>query len=151
MIVGLVDPRGAGPAALLAESRAFMARLFPQEENHYLNLDALAGPDVRFVAATDGRRTLGTGAVLLRNGYGEVKSMFTAPSARGNGVADAVLRHLIDLSAAEGRPVLRLETGRGLDAAHRLYARHGFVTCGPFGPYLDTQTSLFFQRVPSSS
>jgi putative acetyltransferase len=144
--VGPADPRDAGCAALLAQSHALMQGLFPPEDNHYLDLDALAAPDIRFLAATEGDAVLGTGALALRDGYAEVKSMFTAPEARGRGVADAILRALIATAAAEGRLLLRLETGRGLDAAHRLYARHGFVPRGPFGAYAANATSLFFER-----
>ena len=72
--------------------------------------------------------------------------MFTAPDARGTGVADAILRHLIYLAVSEGFPRLRLETGNGLDAAHRLYRRHGFVERGPFGSYRANAHSLFFER-----
>ncbi|WP_328795304.1 GNAT family N-acetyltransferase [Jannaschia marina] len=148
MKIGPADPRAAGPATLLADSHALMRSLFPAEACHFLDLDALAAPHIRFVAATEGGTTLGTGALALMEGYAEVKSMFTAPEARGRGVADAILRHLIDLAAVEDRPLLRLETGTGLDAAHRLYRRHGFTECGPFGSYADHPQSLFFERSP---
>ncbi|MEM7491345.1 MAG: GNAT family N-acetyltransferase [Pseudomonadota bacterium] len=151
MKVGPADPRAPGCAALLAQSHALMQAMFAPGECHYLDIDALTGPDIRFVAATEDGETLGTGALALRDGYAEVKSMFTAPAARGRGVADAILRHLIDLAAREGRPLLRLETGTGLDAAHRLYARHGFVPCGPFGGYRAHPASLFFERSPDFS
>ena len=146
MIVAPADPRAPGPAGLLAQSHALMRAMYPPEQNHYLSLDALAAPDIRFFAATEGEATLGTGAIALRAGYAEVKSMFTAPAARGMGVADAILRRLIEAAAAENRPLLRLETGPGLDAAHRLYARHGFVPRGPFGNYEESPGSLFFER-----
>jgi putative acetyltransferase len=148
VIVGPADPFAPGPRALLAQSRTLMAGLFPAEENHVLGADALAAPDIRFVAATEDGQTPGIGALALRNGYGEVKAMFTAPEARKRGVADAVLRHLIDLSAREDRPVLRLETGRGLEAAQRLYRRHGFAPCEPFGDYTANDASLFLERAP---
>lgn len=146
MNVGPADPRAPGPAALLAQSHALMQSLFPAEANHFLDVCALAAPDIRFVAATDGDATLGTGAIALRDGYAEVKSMFTAPEARGRGVADGILTHLIALATTEGTPILRLETGTGLDAAHRLYRRHGFTECGPFGDYRASPHSLFFER-----
>ncbi|MEM7642554.1 MAG: GNAT family N-acetyltransferase [Pseudomonadota bacterium] len=149
MIVAAADPRAPGCAALLAQSHALMQSMFQPGECHYLDLDALTEPHICFVAAEAEGAVLGTGAIALRDGYAEVKSMFTAPEARGRGVADAILRHLIDLAEAEGRPILRLETGMGLDAAHRLYARHGFVPCGPFGSYKAIPASLFFVRVPS--
>ncbi|UWQ19476.1 GNAT family N-acetyltransferase [Jannaschia sp. M317] len=123
-----------------------MRSMFAADECHFLDLDALTRPEIRFVAATEGAATLGTGALALRDGYAEVKSMFTAPQARGRGVADAILRHLIDLAASERRPLLRLETGTGLDAAHRLYRRHGFVACEPFDGYRENPASLFFER-----
>ncbi len=148
MKVGPADPRAPGPAALLSQSHALMQAMFSAKENHFLDHAALCAPHIRFVAATDGDMTLGTGAIALRDGYAEVKSMFTAPEARGRGVADAILRHLIALAVLEGCPLLRLETGRGLDAAHRLYARHGFTPCGPFGDYEDNGASLFFERLP---
>ncbi|TFL19174.1 GNAT family N-acetyltransferase [Jannaschia formosa] len=123
-----------------------MRSLFPAEANHYLEVSALAAPDIRFLAAREDEALLGVGAIGLRDGYAEVKSMFTAPEARGRGVGDAILRALVAEARAEGRPLLRLETGRGLDAAHRLYARHGFLPCGPFGAYEAGPYSLFFER-----
>ncbi|GIT89821.1 acetyltransferase GCN5 [Jannaschia pagri] len=150
MKVGPADPTSPGCAALLAQSHAMMNALFAPGECHYLDLDALTAPHIRFIAATEGDRTLGTGALALRDGYAEVKSMFTDPEARGRGVADAILTRLITLAATEGRPIVRLETGVGLDAAHRLYRRHGFVECGPFGGYKDIPASLFFERIPKT-
>lgn len=148
--IGPADPRDPRCAALLAQSHALMNSMFPEGECHFLDIDALAGPDIRFLAATEGEAVLGTGAIALRDGYAEVKAMFTAPEARARGVGDAMMRALIELARAEGRDLLRLETGRGLDAAHRLYARHGFVPRGPFGAYEAGATSLFFERNPSA-
>ena len=146
MKVAPADPRDPGCAALLAQSHALMRSLFPSDHCHFLDIDALCAPDIRFLAATEGGAVLGTGAVALRAGYAEVKSMFTAPEARGRGVADAILRALVRTARAEGRPLLRLETGTGLDAAHRLYARHGFRPRGPFGDYAAGPYSLFLER-----
>jgi len=46
---------------------------------------------------------------------------------------------------ARGYARLSLETGSGpaFDAAHALYARHGFVPCGPFGGYVEDPFSRF--------
>jgi putative acetyltransferase len=148
MNVGPAVPTSPGPAALLAQSHALMHSLYPTDAVYALDTRALTAPHIRFVAATESDATLGTGAIALRTGYAEVKSMFTAPEARGRGVADAILTHLIALAATEDRPILRLETGTGLDAAHRLYRRHGFTECGPFGAYEESPHSLFFERTP---
>lgn len=144
--VALADPRAPGPRALLDASHALMDRLFGSQDNHYLPVDALVAPDIRFFAATSGTRTLGTGALALRADHGEVKSMFTAPSARGQGIGTLILKAIIAEARALRLPVLRLETGDSLTAAHRLYARAGFVPRGPFGDYPVGGTSLFMEK-----
>jgi putative acetyltransferase len=140
------DPGEAGAAALLAESHALMQALFAPEENFHLDLAALRDPDIRFFAAVDGDTCLGTGALALCSGYGEVKSMFVAEAARGRGVAAAILHRIETEARAQGLTALMLETGTGLDAAHRLYARHGFDRCGAFGAYPDAPASVFYQK-----
>src|SRR6056297_1045480 len=140
------DPKEPGASALLTASHTLMQSLFPPEDNFFLDIDALCAPDIRFFAAMEGARCLGTGALALRDGYGEVKSMFVDEAARGRGVADAILRRIEAAARHEGLGLLRLETGKGLDAAHRLYARHGFVVCGPFGAYPDAPSSVFMEK-----
>ncbi len=87
--------------ALLEASHALMQSLFPAQSNHYLSIDDLADPSVRFLVAREGDEVLGCGALALKGGYGEVKSMFTHEAARGRGIADQVLHR------AETRMVAR--------------------------------------------
>lgn len=72
--------------------------------------------------------------------------MFTAFDARGTGVAQAMLERIEAEARAQGLRLLLLETGTGLDAAHRLYRRAGFVPRGPFGDYEEGPYSLFFEK-----
>ena len=81
IIVAPADPRDEDCAALLAQSHALMQSMFSADECHFLDLDALCAPNIRFFAATDGDKTVGTGAIAIKDGYAEVKSMFTAPEA----------------------------------------------------------------------
>lgn len=140
------NPKDTAPAGLLAQSHALMNEMFPADACHYLDLDALCAENIRFFAAREGSDVLGTGALAIMDGYGEVKSMFTAQSGRGKGVAAAVLRMVEDTARDEGLPILRLETGTGLDAAHRLYGRFGFEICGPFGSYAESPYSVFMEK-----
>lgn len=144
--VAPASPKDEGPAALLAQSHALMYAMFPAGACHYLDLDALCAYHIRFFVARDGDAVLGTGALAIMDGYGEVKSMFTDEAGRGKGVAAAILRMVEDTARDEGLPVLRLETGTGLDAAHRLYGRFGFKTRGPFGTYEDNSYSIFMEK-----
>ena len=140
------DPRDAQTTALLQASHALMQSLFPVEENHYLSIDALCSSDIHFFIAREGQDILGTGALAEHRDYGEIKAMFVSPGARGRGVGDAILRKLEDYAKLLGLPKLRLETSTGLDAAHRLYQRHGFQTRGPFGEYNANASSLFMEK-----
>lgn len=146
LIVSPGNPSDAAARALLEESHALMLSLFPAEDNYALNVEDLMAPEIRFFIARDGQTVLGTGALQIRPGYGEVKSMFTAPAARGRGVAAALLRQIEDEARANALPVLRLETGEALHAAMRLYERHGFTRCGRFGDYPENETSVFMEK-----
>jgi putative acetyltransferase len=147
IVVERNSPRDPQAAALLGQSHALMRALFPPEDNFFLDIAALDVPHIHFFTAREGEVILGTAALKLLDGYGEVKSMFVADAARGKGAGDALLRQLIDDARAEGLPVIRLETGNLLHAAHRLYARHGFVPCGLFGDYHAAPSSLFMELV----
>ncbi|MEM8980403.1 MAG: GNAT family N-acetyltransferase [Pseudomonadota bacterium] len=152
----LITTRPASPdepatASLLRQSHALMQSLFPAETCHFLDFDALKAPNIRFFVATRQTQTLGTGALALKEGYAELKSMFVDTQARGSGAADAIMHRLESTASAEGITDIKLETGTGLDAAHRLYTRHGYTPCGPFGDYIgqDTAYNLYFEKTLS--
>jgi putative acetyltransferase len=78
--------------------------------------------------------------------------MYVRPSARGTGVARAVLARLEQEARANGYRHLMLETGDDLAAAHRLYERAGFRRCEVFGPYRamrphQIERSWFFEKL----
>ena len=150
MTVGLViqrgDPRAPEATALLKASHALMLELFDPEANHFLSVDALAVPDIAFLIARLDGRAVGCGALATRDGYGEIKSMFVDPEARGSGVAAGLMNQLEAEALAQGLDILRLETGNLLHAAHVLYRRHGFAVCGPFGSYPEHPQSVFMEK-----
>ncbi|MCP5083174.1 MAG: GNAT family N-acetyltransferase [Alphaproteobacteria bacterium] len=144
--VQLGDPRTPGATALLQASHALMEELFPSESNHYLSVNSLCTPDIRFFTATEDENTLGCAALALKDGYGEVKSMYVVKAARGKGVADLLMRALEQEALAQGLRLLRLETGHLLKQAHALYSKHGYFRRGPFGDYPDDPLSLFMEK-----
>lgn len=141
-----ISPKTAQARALLSASHDLMDSLFPPEENHHLDIDALCAPGILFFGAENDGQILGVAALALRDGYGEVKSMFVAPEARGIGVANRLLAHLEQTARSHGLPLLRLETGNKLHAAVQLYERAGFNPTGPFGDYTANKTSLFYEK-----
>ncbi|MEL7974991.1 GNAT family N-acetyltransferase [Isoptericola sp. F-RaC21] len=153
MIIAPESPAAADVRALLDEHLADMYATSPAESVHALDLTALLAPTVTFLTARDDDGSLlGCGALSELEpttatcaGRGEVKSMRTARPARGRGVAGAVLDRLVDLARERGYASVSLETGpqEYFAPARRLYARHGFVPCGPFGAYSPDPSSVF--------
>jgi len=146
IIVELGDPHDPQATALLKASHALMQELFPPEDNFFLSIDDLCEPNIRFYIAREAETVLGTGALAIKDTYGEVKSMFVSPDARGRGIADALMRQIEDTAISEKLEWLKLETGNVLHAAHKLYARHGFENCGVFGDYTEAASSIFMQK-----
>lgn len=146
IIVARTDPHDPQATALLQASHALMESLFPAEDNFYLSVDDLCADTIHFFTARENGVVLGTGALAVKDGYGEIKSMFVSEAARGKGVGDALLRQIEDQAKIEFLRVLKLETGDVLHAAHRLYARHEFVPCGAFGDYTEAASSIFMEK-----
>jgi putative acetyltransferase len=129
----------------LARARAETAR----GSAHALDLSGLRDREITFWSAWEGEAVVGVGALRhLGDGHGEIKSMHTAEAARGRGVGSAMLRHIMAAARARGMSRLSLETGSWpyFEPARALYARHGFVECGPFGDYREDPNSVFMTR-----
>ena len=146
IVIERSDPKEPRATALLQASHTLMQSLFPAEDNSFLSIEELCTEEIAFFTARKGTQVLATGALVVKTGYGEIKSMFVDPSARGQGVGDAILRALHDLAHEKGLEALKLETGNSLHAALRLYTRHGFEPCGPFGDYTANDSSIFMTK-----
>jgi len=114
------------------------ARHSPPESVHALAPEDVRSTGVTFWSAWDGPRLLGCGGLKeIDPAHGEIKSMHTAQRSRGRGVGAAMLRHIIAEAQRRAYRRLSLETG-SMDAyapARALYARFGFILCGPFADY----------------
>lgn len=134
---------------MLQEHLADMFATSPAESVHALDVEALRRPGIEFWTAWEDDQLRATGA-LKRLGPTDVelKSMRTAASARGRGTGTAMLQHLLERARAAAYSTVWLETGSQdyFAPARRLYARHGFVECGPFADYRLDPHSVFMTR-----
>jgi putative acetyltransferase len=122
--------------ALIAELDRELARHYLPEQLHFLSLDAIFQPNVRFFVARLDAVAVGCGGVAFFPDFAEVKRMYVRDDARGHGVGRALLERIETEARVAGCSLLRLETGTGQDAAMALYVRCGFRNCPPFGDYL---------------
>lgn len=133
---------------LIDELDAYQRSLYPAESNHLLDVSALLQPNVRFaVARNPAGEAVGCAAVVLMNGFAEIKRMFVSPCTRGGGVGRRLLEHVEGLALAEGRRVMRLETGIHQPEALGLYARAGYARRGPYEGYAEDPLSVFMEKV----
>jgi putative acetyltransferase len=146
--VAPASPREPEALALLRQSDAYFAALYPAESNHLLGVDELDRPGVRFLLARRHGRALGCGALVLgpAGGEGELKRLFVVPEARGHGVGREILAALETTARQAGVRTLRLETGVAQPESLGLYRRHGYVERGPFGGYGPDPLSVFMEK-----
>ena len=142
------DPARPEVAPLLEAHLDLMRSSSPPESVHALPIAALRAPDITFWTAWDGPALLGCGALkALGRAEGEIKSMHTAQSHRGRGVAGALLAHIIAEARARGWRRLLLETGSQevFAPSRALYRRFGFAERGPFADYWHDPNSVFME------
>lgn len=155
MSVRIVVDDLSGPEilALLAEHLDEMRSATPPESAHALDVEGLRRPEVTFWSVWDDDDLLGGGALLeLDAAHGEIKSMRTAAAHRGRGVASRLVEHIVAEARRRGYRRLSLETGSSwrFAPALRLYERHGFEPCAPFGEYPDDRNSVHMTLLLSS-
>jgi putative acetyltransferase len=134
-------------ARLLALADERSASLYPAESRHGLPLAALLAEQARFyVARSDGMAIGCGGYVLLSEGAAEMKRVFVAAEARGQGLGRVIVEALEAGAAAKGVVRMYLETGVKSDEAIRLYRRLGYAERGPFAAYRPDPLSLFMVK-----
>jgi DNA-binding MarR family transcriptional regulator/GNAT superfamily N-acetyltransferase len=107
-------------------------------KDHSARAGEMAPPSGLFVVARLDGDVVGCGGLKRRDKTtGEIKRVWTAPSARGIGIARRVLRTLEAAARNMGLRTLRLGTNRALSEAHALYRKEGFREIARFNdnPY----------------
>jgi putative acetyltransferase len=145
--IGREDPREPQVRALIAALDDHVAKLYPAESNHLLDVDTLARADVTFLVARRSGEAVGCGALRRHDArLGEVKRMFVAPAARGLGLGKRMLEAIEADARRQGLQQLALETGIHQPEAISLYRRAGFRECQAFGGYKPDPLSLFMVK-----
>ena len=89
----------------------------------------------------------GIAALAGEPGVCELRKMYFVPQLRGRGAGDALMRTCLDAARALGYQKCYLETLTGMDAAQKLYARHGFdALCSAMGNTGHFGCNRFFIR-----
>jgi len=143
------DLSGPEIAEFLDEHVLEMRAITPLESKHALDLDGLRKPEITFWSVMDDDTLVGCGAIKrLDDGHAELKSMRTAPTRKGRGIASHLLEHIITEARQMGFTRLSLETGAAefFRPARKLYEKFGFDYCEPFADYRPDPHSVFMTR-----
>lgn len=83
----------------------------------------------------------------IEPGIAEIKRVFVNEAARGTGAGHAVMLSLIEQCRKQGFDCIRMDTGKPLKAATRLYLSMGFQLRGAYSeiPEVAKGTLLFFE------
>ncbi|MEZ6005226.1 MAG: GNAT family N-acetyltransferase [Planctomycetota bacterium] len=149
MEIRLETLEGPEIAELLLAHAELMRSLSPPESCHFLPIDGLRHPAVTVWSMWEAGHLLGCGGLKdLGHHHGEIKTMHTRATERGRGLGQQMLLHILEQAKTRGMTHLFLETGSpaGFEPARRLYERHGFDYCGPFGDYKLDPYSVFMSR-----
>ncbi len=149
-----VDHGDADAVRLVAEVQAeYVARYGSQDDSPLQPLDFVAPAGAFYVGYLDDV-AVATGAWrrsdVVVDGVertAEIKRMYVAAAARGQGLARQVLRHLEESAAAAGYQALVLETGIKQPEAIALYESSGYVPVAGFGHYRGSPLSRCFAKV----
>jgi putative acetyltransferase len=146
MIIVPGDFENAQVRALLRLHLADAHANSPPGSVNAFDLSRLKAPDISVYTAWRDDKLLGMAALKeLDAATGEIKSMRTDPAHLREGVAKALLDHILSVANERGYRRLSLETGSGeaFEPALALYRKNGFVNGEAFGGYDATSFNQF--------
>jgi putative acetyltransferase len=146
MHIKVDDLSGAEVIDLLEEHLQHMIKVTPPESVHALDIEALKKPGITFWSVWKESQLVGCGALKeLDSQHAEIKSMRTASSHLGKGVASHLLEYILTEARRRNYKRVSLETG-SFDAfkpARNLYTKFGFTYCEPFSDYIQDPNTVF--------
>lgn len=146
LTIAAESPLTADGRTLIEGSQAALLEVFSPAEIFSFSAEELATPEVTFLVARDEGWAAGCVAMVDCGAYAEVKRLFVPGTARGKGVARALMEALESRARADGKARIMLETGERLGPAVALYRALGYGVCGPFGDYPEHPASLFMDK-----
>ncbi len=140
------DALGPNALAMIAESEAELASIYPAEVRFAFSPEEMTDAGVAFLVAYRDDVTVGCGGVAFYDGFAELKRIFVTKAARGARIAAQIVEGLEQIAAKADLSVVRLETGEASPEAISLYEHLGYARCGPFADYEENGSSVFMEK-----
>ena len=146
MNIKIDDLSGAEIVGFLTEHLQTMIEITPSGSVHALDIESLKKPEITVWSVWEDSSLLCCGALKkIDSQHGEIKSMRTAHSHRGKGVASFLLEFILEEAKRRQYQRISLETGSfdSFKPARNLYRKFGFTKCEPFAEYSEDIHSVF--------
>jgi putative acetyltransferase len=141
----LIEARDPWDPVIVQLSREQQAELAAAEGDEHMAYPL--HESIEFVAGFVDGRPVACGALQpLGDGVGELKRMYVRPAYRRQGLSRLILAALEELAMQRGYHTLRLETGRYLAPALRLYQGAGYHPIPLFGEYVGNPRSVCLEK-----
>ncbi len=125
---------------------AELAYIDGEEHSFYAQFNTIDAIRYTVVAYNNGQ-PVGCGALKeYAPGTMEVKRMYTAPQARGMGVATAILKELEHWAQEMSYEKCVVETGKRQPLAIALYKTNGYLAIANYGQYANVENSVCFEK-----
>ena len=149
--IAVESPLSDDVRTLVAALNAWALEQTPHEFTHHMSVEQMNSPETTVLVARDETGAAIAMGALRRHGdgLGEVKRMFTAPAARGAGLAGRIVDEIERIARRDGLERLVLETGAAASfaPAWRVYERAGFSRCGAFLDYpADSPHNIYYEK-----
>lgn len=133
--------------ALLVEALGDLARRYGGSgDDSPIDAAEFAAPTGAFFVADDGERLVGCAGWRRHGDDAELKRLYTAPAARGRGLARRMLATVEESARAAGCARLILEMGDKQPEAIALYESAGYLKIEDFGFYKDYSDVLSYAK-----
>jgi putative acetyltransferase len=141
-----IDPQGERALALLAQAAREVRPLYPGATDAAAPLNTPLGAREVYVAAVCGNAAIACGSLrTLDATTAELCRLYVRADLRRQGIARALVGHLLARAARLGYQRVRLETGERQAAALALYEGLGFRPIAPFGAHRADPTSVCYE------
>lgn len=127
-----------------------MHKYSPEESIHALDRAQMREPSMTFWSIRKDNEVMGCGALKqISASTVELKSMKTNDKFLRMGVAETLLKHILQHAISKGYASVFLETGahQAFLPAIKLYQKYGFVECEAFANYQPDPHSRFFKKL----
>ena len=140
------DALSSDALAMIAESEAEQAAIYPPEVRYAFSPEQLTRAKVRFLTVYREGVLAGCGGVAPCAGFAELKRIYVTRSERNKGIAGRIVGALEEIARDDRFALMRLETGLASPDALALYRKHGYREIAAFGDYRENGSSVFMEK-----